>query len=169
MTTPRPNSQNARILAVLQDGKPKTVPTIHRRAGTMRLNSRVAELRSYGYDIRCERLPHRKGASAYRYTWIGAPGLPEPDEDEFTLSPDDWAPRTPAERYRLYRVSADALLELVATVGSPEAVGLALITLGEEGEFPAGTCVGILDTHGTPDQNGTWVLNPFNPRAGIYA
>lgn len=169
MTTPREGSQNARILAVLADGKPKTVPTIHRRAGSCRLNSRVAELRSYGYDIVCERLPHRKGASAYRYTWIGAPGIPEVEDDGFTLSPDDWAPRTPEQRYRIYRVSADALLELVATVGSPEAVGVALVTLGEEGEFPAGTCVGIGDTRGTPDQPMVWVLNPFNPRAGIYA
>lgn len=50
----RPDSQNARVLAVLADGRPHTAAEIHQRAGFMRLNSRVAELRAKeGLDISC--------------------------------------------------------------------------------------------------------------------
>ena len=45
-------SQCARVLAVLKDGQPKTIQEIHARAGTMRLNSRMSDLRKQGYDIR---------------------------------------------------------------------------------------------------------------------
>lgn len=51
------HSQCARVLAVLSDGRPHTMTEIHRRAGTMRLNSRVAELRKRGYPIApCKRV-----------------------------------------------------------------------------------------------------------------
>lgn len=53
----RPGSQNARILQVLADGQPHSAAEIHRRAGFMRLNSRVAELRSKeGLEISCEQI-----------------------------------------------------------------------------------------------------------------
>lgn len=52
-------SQCSRILAVLADRRPHTVTEIHKRAGTSRLNSRVAELRrqlrSEGLTIECTR------------------------------------------------------------------------------------------------------------------
>jgi len=49
------DSQNARVLKVLRDMKPHTLTEIHERAGFMRLNSRVSELRSRGYLIDCWR------------------------------------------------------------------------------------------------------------------
>lgn len=48
-------SQNARILEVLGDGKHHSMREIHARAGFMRLNSRVSELRCQGYEIECWR------------------------------------------------------------------------------------------------------------------
>ncbi len=52
-TLPRP-SQAKRILAVLADGKLHTTAEIHERAGSSRLNSRIAELRKRGYNIAYE-------------------------------------------------------------------------------------------------------------------
>lgn len=60
-------SQCGRVLAVLCDGKTHPVPEIHERAGTMRLNSRISELRQRGHTIECVRLPGRTGAAAYAY------------------------------------------------------------------------------------------------------
>lgn len=61
-------TQIARILEVLSDGDWHDVAEIHERAGYSRLNSRVAEARSRGLVIECERL---KGVDdktrAYRY------------------------------------------------------------------------------------------------------
>lgn len=53
-------------------------------------------------------------------------------------------------------------LELVATCGTPEAVGVALVTLGREGEW-AECPVGVLDTAG--QKNEKWVLSPWLPSA----
>ena len=161
--TAYPDTQCGRVLAVLADGRPHTVPDIHRRAGTMRLNSRVAELRKRGHDIVCERVKHRKGPGAYRYTWLNAPPATATATSEIWLDGNDVAPRTPAERFRVYRVRRGQL-ELVCTAASPEAVGVALCALGAEGEFDH-SCVGILDTHGTDDKPGTWLLNPWDPTA----
>ena len=44
-------SQCSRVLEVLRDGKPHSIQEIHERAGTMRLNSRVSDLRSMGWFI----------------------------------------------------------------------------------------------------------------------
>lgn len=77
---PARGSQCARVLAVLQDGRPHTVPEIHDRAGTMRLNSRIAELRKRGHNIICEHTPGETGAGAYSYRLITgplSPGRPE--------------------------------------------------------------------------------------------
>ena len=49
-------SQCARVLAVLDDGRPHTMTEIHERAGTMRLNSRISELRERGHTITCSRV-----------------------------------------------------------------------------------------------------------------
>lgn len=44
-------SQCDRVLAVLSDGRPHSIQEIHDRAGSMRLNSRVADLRKRGLNI----------------------------------------------------------------------------------------------------------------------
>ncbi len=52
--------------------------------------------------------------------------------------------------------------DLVATCATPEAVGVALVTLGREGEW--NECpVGVLDTMGEPGQK--WILRPWLPSA----
>lgn len=44
-------SQCARVLAVLQEGGWKSIDEIHNRAGTMRLNSRISDLRDQGHNV----------------------------------------------------------------------------------------------------------------------
>ena len=44
-------SQCSRVLEVLRDGRPHSIQEIHERAGTMRLNSRISDLRALGYFI----------------------------------------------------------------------------------------------------------------------
>lgn len=51
----KPGSQCARVLEVLSDGQPHTMREVHARAGFMRLNSRVSELRSRSFAIECWR------------------------------------------------------------------------------------------------------------------
>jgi hypothetical protein len=58
-------SQCERVLAVLEDGQPHDIQEIHRLAGTMRLNSRVAELRTRGHEIVCTR-----EGETYRYQLV---------------------------------------------------------------------------------------------------
>jgi hypothetical protein len=86
----------------------------------------------------------------------------------FVLQPEAFAPRNEAERFRIYRLGADRELQLVATAPDPFSVGLALDTLGKEGEFE-GFTVGVLDTHGKDEGSGTWVTNPFPPRSEVTA
>lgn len=62
-------SQCDRIAAVLADGQPHRMTDIHRVVGFCRLNSRIAELRTRGHVIVCE----RKGAD-YIYTELVHPG-----------------------------------------------------------------------------------------------
>ncbi len=53
-------------------------------------------------------------------------------------------------------------LDLVATCPSPEAVGVALVTLGREGEWHE--CpVGVLDSAGA--KNEKWIVSPWLPSA----
>jgi hypothetical protein len=53
-------------------------------------------------------------------------------------------------------------LDLVATCGTPEAVGVALITLGLEGEWDE--CpIGIM--HRPEGENGRWIVKPWLPSA----
>lgn len=59
-------SQCQRVLAVLSDHRPHTITEIHERAGTMRLNSRVAELRSRGHVIKCWSTRTRNGSGRLR-------------------------------------------------------------------------------------------------------
>lgn len=52
--------------------------------------------------------------------------------------------------------------DLVATCATPEAVGVALITLGREGEW--NECpIGVLDTLGEPGEK--WIVRPWLPSA----
>src|SRR5688572_12152151 len=107
-------SQIALILEVLKDGAPHSVPEIHQRAGTSRLNSRISDLRKKGYAIQCWRVPGKTGAAAYMYQLIDEPGGPEvplpvrltgevPDVKQLQLTTDLIAPRTENERYRIFR------------------------------------------------------------------
>src|SRR3990167_5222389 len=53
----------------------------------------------------------------------------------------------PAQRFRIYCRDHAGELTLIATCGTPEAVGLAIITLGREHEFED-CALGILDVLG---------------------
>lgn len=66
-------SQTARILEVLRDGRHHSVAEIHRRAGTSRLNSRVADLRAKGYDIRCTTIQATPHTERYLYQLLSSP------------------------------------------------------------------------------------------------
>lgn len=160
----RPGSQNARILRVLAKGKWVTVSEIHRRAGTSRLNSRVSELRKQGYEIEHMKVAGKAGALGHRYRLLNPPSATELatiiDPVEFTGLPRDEIPRNMEHRFRIYRQVYDEI-DLVATATTEEDVGVAIIALGSEGVFEH-SCVGILDSHGTADRPGSWIINPFD-------
>jgi biotin operon repressor len=148
-------SQSARVLAVLKDGKPHSVPEIHQKVGTMRLNSRVADLRKQGHTIICERVKGKKGAAAYQYQLLSQTDILRKGK-QLTLSTDDIAPRVAKERYRIFRVRDGGDPEIVATVGSLGALGKALYKLGLEGEFD--DCVlGLQDAMDHRDKDKKWV------------
>lgn len=158
------NSQCARILRALADGRWTTVSEIHRRAGTSRLNSRISELRGYGYKIEHGIGPGKTSSLKHRYRLLNPPSqtelarLVDPIFDE--KLPRKEIPRDETHRYRIYRMVLDEI-DLVATASSAEDVGVAIMTLGREGEF-AGACIGILDTHGTDEVPGSWIVNPWD-------
>ena len=52
--------------------------------------------------------------------------------------------------------------DLIATCGSPEALGVAIVTLAREGEWE-GCPIGILDTLGEPGEK--WLVRPWLPSA----
>lgn len=162
-------SQSARVLAVLKDGKPHSVPEIHKIAGTMRLNSRVADLRKRGHVIVCERVKGLKGAAAYHYTWLGEREslvqvliLEKTEADrlresgQLQLDTDTIAPRTEGERYRIFRVKDGGEPEIVATSSTEEGIGIAICRLGAEGEF-LDYCVGVMDALDHKDEKDEWV------------
>ena len=65
----------------------------------------------------------------------------------------------PAQRYALYRL-CEGELQLIATVGTPQAAGLALVELGREGEWEE--CpVGLLDREGEIGRK--WIFRPWLP------
>lgn len=85
--------------------------------------------------------------------------LHQPDCEPFAW--DDLCPRNEEERYRIYRC-CNAQLELLATCSAPGGIGVAICQLHEEEEFDSFDCsVGVLDTHGTSEKRGTWIVNPF--------
>lgn len=68
--------------------------------------------------------------------------------------------RSPEERYGIYRRKGDDL-SLIATTPTAEGVGVAIMTLGLEGEFENAS-VGVLDSGGDPRNTGRWVVNPWS-------
>ncbi len=69
----KPNSQNARLFAVLADGNWHLSRELHERCGYMRTNSRISELRSYGHRIAGESVPGKTGTDGYRYRLLIEP------------------------------------------------------------------------------------------------
>ena len=157
----QPNSQNARILKALADGKWHTSANLQRKSGASRLNSRISELRSRGYEIEHEPVEGKKGWLAHRYRLLNPPEATQDlvVEDDQGL-PRDEIPRDRTHRYRIYAMRYEKL-ELLATATTPADVGNAIVTLGREGKFTQ-SCVGILDTFGTDLVKGDWVVNPFD-------
>lgn len=160
----RPNSQNARIIAVLADKKWHTTVNIQRRSGATRLNSRMAELRKRGFDIESEVIHGQSGRLGHRYRLANPPAPDEvariapPITSGKSISRD--TPRTRANRFRIYRMAFDQL-ELVATATTPSMVGEKIYALGIEGIFK-GSCLGVLDTHGMSGIKGDWIVDPFD-------
>lgn len=160
----KPNSQNARVLRVLSDGHWHTSSNLVRKTGAKRLNSRMSELRRHGYEIEREVIPGKTGQLGHRYrmsnpppTAAAAPG----SRSRRRSSPSSVvAPRDMLHRYRIYRQVFDEIA-LLATATTPEDVGVAIVTLGREGEFSGG-CLGILDTHGSEEVPGTWIVQPWD-------
>jgi len=68
----------------------------------------------------------------------------------------------PAQRFRIYCRDHAGELTLIATCGTPEAVGVAIITLGREHEFED-CALGILDVLGEKGQR--WILRPWEASA----
>ena len=100
------------------------------------------------------------------------------ERDEFYLDWDFVSGRVdangdpdPRSRYRIYRLCpGQTEPELVATCGTEAAVGVALCTLGREGEFDpdAGDCaVGVLDTMGEVGRR--WIFRPWLASPGNVA
>lgn len=153
------DSQNARILRVLSDGRWHTGSNLQRRSGAKRLNSRISELREGGYEIESERIGG-VGLLSHRYR------MPKPFREVDALvtkrEPEldrEMVPRDIEHRFRVYRCELDEL-ELVGTAASPEDLGRLIIHLGRAERF-AGSCPGLLDTYGN-NEKGTWLLNPFD-------
>lgn len=161
---PAPTSQNGKILAALSSGTWRTVAAIHREAGFSRLNSRVSELRSYGYRIEHRTnpgAPNDRGSLRHSYRWLDAPGI-LPDTGQLKIP----QPRTSEERFRIYCVNG-AERTLMATCPDEESVGVAICTMGREGAFNQNGCsLGILDTHGVEPtvKPGTWLVNPWTAK-----
>lgn len=84
------------------------------------------------------------------------------DLDDIGLDWETVAPRIPEERFRIYCRAHDGTLTLIATCATPEAVGVAIVTLGREGEFDD-CAAGVLDTMGEKGQK--WVLRPWERSA----
>lgn len=153
------NSHAARILRALSDGKWHTTAKLQRASGHGSLSSRISELRGRGYVIEHQRLP-KHGTLGHRYRLVDGPEIPATPEEERPTLDRDSVPRTPEHRFRIYRQRYDEL-ELVGTAPSEQALGSVLINLGKQGQF-AESCVGLLDTYGTDEVPGTWIISPWD-------
>jgi len=160
----RPNSQNARILRALSSGRWVTTSELHRRCGLVILHSRVSELRKQGYVIEHETVEGKSGSLGHKYRLLNAQ-LPAEiasfsDRTPVESLPRDEVPRDPEHRYRLYRMQYDEV-DLVGTAPTAEEVGVAIVKLGLSRAF-SGSCLGLLDSHGTESRSGTWVVLPWD-------
>lgn len=156
-------SQSARVLAVLKDGKPHSVPEIHQKAGTMRLNSRIADLRKKGHVIVCERVKGKRGAEAYYYQLVGEGTEAVVTFGQMRLATDDIAPRTENERFRIFRVKDGGDPEILSTAKSLEATISAISRLSCEGEFE-GYAIGVQDARAKKRKGayvGEWIGIPW--------
>jgi hypothetical protein len=80
----------------------------------------------------------------------------------YVIESDSLYPRCEAERYRLYGRRGDSL-DVLATCGSMEAVGVAIGQLHADAKEVGGTlgdsgAFGLLDS-----ARGEWVISPFRP------
>jgi hypothetical protein len=87
-----------------------------------------------------------------------------PTVSSFVLDSDVLYPRNDEERYRLYGLRGKAL-DVLATCGDLEAVGVAVGQLHEDakavgGVFGDSGSFGLLDSVA-----GEWIVNPFRPKA----
>lgn len=65
-------------------------------------------------------------------------------------------------RYRIYRVGSDGLPHEIASTETREGIGVALVTLRDEGEWGDHDAIGVRDTE--PLQRGPtgrWIVNPY--------
>jgi hypothetical protein len=148
-----------RILRVLADQRWHTTSNIHRQAGHMVVHSRISELRGKGHEIEHRHVPGKVGAAAHAYRWLNVTDDYRARETPPTMA-DPGIPNTPANRFRIYtRVYDD--LRCVAAAGTPEALGVALVTMGAEGEFD-GYLVGLMDRP-SDDEPGRWIVKPWCP------
>jgi biotin operon repressor len=77
----KPGSQNALIVAALEaNGGWMSTAQIHRAAGFSRLNSRIAELREYGYEIPSRHVEGRVGPHSTEYMLVAAPRAERPNK-----------------------------------------------------------------------------------------
>lgn len=116
-------SQAKRVLLVLQDGRPHTIEEIHERAGTMRLNSRVAELRGHGHNIVCSR-----AAGTYLYQLL--PSLV--DRGEGATTPE--ATAEPGGTGHAHTVASATPLSLSTSEASVSGSGPQRAPTGTDGE-----------------------------------
>ena len=167
----RPGSQNSRVLAALwpPGSDARTIGQIHQQAGTMRLNSRVSELRGHGCDIRHTSRRYR-GHTVHSYQLLAAPAgwAPPAEVAEWDAAREqaqrnrDSAPRDAAHAYRIYGVRTGGVLDLLATASDYATLGATLVALGRAGKLK-GVCVGVLETHGETEK-GTWIVSPWEGR-----
>ena len=93
---PDPFSQCGKILRVLIDGKPHTSAEIHRRCGPSRLNSRIAELRKRGWDIKSFHVEGERGAAGYGYQLTVPQFQCDVDESAGLAELDTYSRKVPA-------------------------------------------------------------------------
>jgi hypothetical protein len=92
----KPGSQNALIVAALEaNGGWMTTAQIHRAAGFSRLNSRIAELRGYGYEIPSRHVEGRVGPHGTEYRLTATPRAESPQGTGLTSSSLDPAQEPP--------------------------------------------------------------------------
>ncbi len=68
----------------------------------------------------------------------------------------------PEQRFRIYCRTHEGELQLIATCGSPEALGVAIVTLGREHEFDD-CALGVLDVLG--EKGERWIIRPWEASA----